>query len=235
MSGRLPLTAVVLAGGAGRRMGTDKARLPWRDGTLLGHVVGRLQEVATELLIVGGRGYPAGELPPSGPALRSLPGHEMIGPVSGWRLDLAANAPVPRFVPDPDLVGPLGGLRLGLAAATPLHSHVALVACDMPFLEPAALRRLWALAAPGTVVMPRGPDGLHPLLALYPRDGLPLVEDLLAQGRRRPTALLDHRPVRFLDTLIDPAFWTRVLTNLNSPQDYEVARATDRRSPPPLP
>lgn len=46
-------TGFVLAGGQSRRMGRDKAQIPWGSGTLLTHAVGVLQEIASEVLVVG--------------------------------------------------------------------------------------------------------------------------------------------------------------------------------------
>lgn len=179
-------------------MGLDKARLPWRRGTLLGHVATCAAEAADEVLVIGG------DAP--------LPD------------DLPAGI---RHLPDPDRIGPLGALRLGLAAAT--HPHALLLACDMPFLEPGAIRRLrQAAAATGAaVVVPRGPDGLHPLLALFARTCLPHAAAALAAGHRRPAALFDRVHVHLLDTAADAPFWARVLTNLNTPAEYEAARRAD--------
>ncbi len=47
------ITGFVLAGGKASRMGTDKASLPWGEGTLVTHMAGLLREVASEVRIVG--------------------------------------------------------------------------------------------------------------------------------------------------------------------------------------
>ena len=47
------ITAFVLAGGQATRMGTDKAALPWREGTLVEHITGLLSGVAATVRIVG--------------------------------------------------------------------------------------------------------------------------------------------------------------------------------------
>jgi molybdopterin-guanine dinucleotide biosynthesis protein A len=48
------LTGYVLAGGESRRMGRDKALLPWGGATLLGHALSRLREVCGAVAILGG-------------------------------------------------------------------------------------------------------------------------------------------------------------------------------------
>jgi Molybdopterin-guanine dinucleotide biosynthesis protein A len=50
--GRLPVTGVVLAGGASRRMGRDKAFLDLGGRPLIAHVLERMGEVCAETLIV---------------------------------------------------------------------------------------------------------------------------------------------------------------------------------------
>lgn len=191
-------SALILAGGAGSRMGLDKARLPWRRGTLLGHVARCAADAVDEVLVIGGDD--------------PLPD------------DLPAGI---RHLPDPDRIGPLGALRLGLEAAT--HPHAVLLACDMPFLEPEAIRRLRqaALDSGSDAVVPSAPDGWHPLLALYARTCLPHATAALAAGHRRPVALFDRVRVHLLDTAADAPFWARVLTNLNTPAEYEAARRID--------
>ena len=49
----LILTAVVLAGGASRRMGRDKIAIPLRGRPLLAHALGACAEVASERIVVG--------------------------------------------------------------------------------------------------------------------------------------------------------------------------------------
>lgn len=45
----------VLAGGRASRMGQDKARLPWRDSTLIEHIAGQVAAAAGAATIVGGQ------------------------------------------------------------------------------------------------------------------------------------------------------------------------------------
>ena len=52
MSNTLGVTGIILAGGASRRMGRNKASLPWGDTTLIEHVVETLSPVTNELLVV---------------------------------------------------------------------------------------------------------------------------------------------------------------------------------------
>ena len=48
------ISAFVVAGGRSTRMGEDKARLPWGEGTLLDHALARLRQVTDDVRILCG-------------------------------------------------------------------------------------------------------------------------------------------------------------------------------------
>jgi molybdopterin-guanine dinucleotide biosynthesis protein A len=79
-------TAIVLAGGRSRRMGRDKALLPWGQGTLLGRVIQRLRPIAQETLVVASGTAAFGDL--GARMVRDLiPGaHALGGLYTGLRL-----------------------------------------------------------------------------------------------------------------------------------------------------
>jgi molybdopterin-guanine dinucleotide biosynthesis protein A len=54
------MNVAILAGGDSRRMGRDKADLPWRGSTVLGHLVGVVRAAECRPLVVGRRLAPAG-------------------------------------------------------------------------------------------------------------------------------------------------------------------------------
>jgi molybdopterin-guanine dinucleotide biosynthesis protein A len=77
------VTGFVVAGGRSRRMGRDKALLPWRDATLLDHALVRLRQVTDDVRILCGpkrryedRGIPlvSDALPGSGALIGVLSG-----------------------------------------------------------------------------------------------------------------------------------------------------------------
>lgn len=190
------LTAAILAGGLARRFGgRDKARLP-----------------------VGGR-----------PILDRLV--EAAAPVAG-RVILVTNDP--RRYADADMpvlrdevtgAGPLGGLVTALRAST--TRRVLALACDLPYVDADFLAYLADRAPEADLVVPRTRDGLHPLCAVYARALLPVLEARLAHGRRALVDLVgDVRTVEVGPAEVarfDPL--GRLLTNVNTPDDYEAALA----------
>jgi molybdopterin-guanine dinucleotide biosynthesis protein A len=119
--------------------------------------------------------------------------------------------------------GALGGLYTALSAAS--HPLVAVVACDMPFVNAGILAQARDMLAADhslAAVIPRSDDGAEPFHAVYRRDAcLPAVEQALNADRWRVDAWFSQVQLHFLtgDTLLalDPdrlAFW-----NVNTPQE----------------
>ncbi|MFV1958159.1 MAG: molybdenum cofactor guanylyltransferase [Planctomycetota bacterium] len=196
--------ALVLCGGRSRRMGLDKATLPFGGETLLQRVVRRLAPVVGETVVVAG---PDQALPP-------LP--------AGVRV---ARDDVPEQ-------GPLAGIAAGLAVAT--ADALYATGCDVPFLCPAVARRLFDRLEGHDAAVLVQDGFVHPLAAVYRRAVRPAAVRLLAAGRPRPLHLLEevdalHVPTdEILD--LDPALET--LENLNTPEAYEAALARLRRETP---
>lgn len=126
--------------------------------------------------------------------------------------------------------GALSGLHAGLLA---LRRPVGLfVACDMPFLRPPLLRFLAALAttpeaAAWDAVVPLRGGRAEPLLAVYSRHLLPVVEGLLAGGGGPLRRVLEAPGVRvrWVEEQVlrrfDPGLVS--LTNVNTPEEYRQA------------
>lgn len=157
------LAGIVLAGGASRRMGRDKATLVVRGQTLVERVVST----------VGTRCAPVFVLAAPGQALPDLPAQILRDEVRG--------------------VGPLLATARGLRAAADAGRTWAFVcAVDMPHLGTAIIDELTAAAesSAADVVLPwDGRD--HYLAGLY-RTGLAArADELVAAGERSMRALVD--------------------------------------------
>jgi len=182
------LTALLLAGGRSRRFGTDKARAVV-DGTPM---LRRVYETA-----------------------RALTPHVLLSVRADgdFYFDLVPPE-VPRLLDSVPEAGPLAGLVAGLRAArTP---WLLALACDLPFLNEATLRRLLADRSPDfDAVVPVTSDGRRqPLCALYRVETVrPVAEARLVAGRYALQALLDPLSVATLAVPDTP------LHNVNTPDD----------------
>ncbi|HVF44058.1 MAG TPA: molybdenum cofactor guanylyltransferase, partial [Pyrinomonadaceae bacterium] len=187
----------ILAGGASSRMGADKAGLSLGGETLVARVGRALAGTTSRTSVVSSRA-----------------GHQGF------------NLPV---VPDAYAgAGALGGLHAALAACSAPWALV--VSCDLPFVTPELFARLASFAADELdAVAPVQPDGRpQPLCALYSaRACLRVAERLLDGGELRPRALLGRVRTRWV-TPAELSDLTRAelfFTNLNTPADYERAKA----------
>ncbi len=191
---------VVLAGGASRRMGQDKALLrPDGGATLLERTIVRFHEAGLEEVAV------VVSTPERARSLRAA----------------IPNAGAVPFLTDATPGrGPLGGLHAALTAYP--GRDVLLVACDMPCLDARALRLLCAPDA-ADIALPR-PDGHdQPLHARYGPACLPVAARLLRQDRlamRDLTVAPDLR-VRVVDDaeLARHGIPATAFTNVNIPAD----------------
>jgi molybdopterin-guanine dinucleotide biosynthesis protein A len=135
--------------------------------------------------------------------------------------------PLPVSVVHDDVAyqGPVGGITYGLRAARGDYAFVT--SCDSAFISPSLVADLLARREGYDVVVPRWEDRLQPLLAVYRRTVLPLLEAQLASGELRPVYLFDK--VRTLIVSeeeirrIDPGGGS--FFNMNTPDDYAEAVA----------
>ena len=190
MNSPIPLAAVVLAGGASRRMGRDKATLtfsgPAGQTTLVEHVVSVVSPRCSPVFVIAAQGQP----------LPTLPAEVLRDEVLG--------------------VGPLLATGRGLRAAAEAGLQWAFVcAVDMPFLSADVID---VLAGPAVrlgvdVVLPwDGRD--HYLAGIYRTALADRVDELIAAGERSMRALVDT-----VDTqrIVMPE--QRSLTNVNTAAD----------------
>ncbi len=88
--------------------------------------------------------------------------------------------------PEPDR-GPMAGIRTGLRAAE--SEYAAVVACDMPFVDPALVAHLFERAAGRDGAVPRLDGYFEPIHAVYRADAMAAACDrALERGDRRIVA-----------------------------------------------
>ena len=188
---------VVLCGGQSKRMGRPKAWLPFGGELMLPRVVRLLGATVKPIVVVAA---PEQDVP-------ALPA------------DI-------RIVRDEEQGrGPLQGLAAGLESLNGQAEAAYLSSCDVPFLQPAFVRRMIELLGDHSICVPYVGDYHHPLAAVY-RIGIgAAVKRLLAENRLRPFFLFEAVPTRIIKaselTDIDPGL--KSLRNLNTPADYEDA------------
>lgn len=120
--------------------------------------------------------------------------------------------------------GPLGGLYTGLFFAS--HPYIFCVACDMPYLNAAFIRHLLTLRDAYDVVVPRTPDGLQPLHALYSRRCLPRIEKQLAAEKLKISGFYKGLKVLTVPPEVSLSFdpVLGMFYNINRPEDLTAIR-----------
>jgi molybdopterin-guanine dinucleotide biosynthesis protein A len=197
--------AIVLTGGASRRMGQPKAWLPFGDRTLLEQILDVVRPVVRARFVVAAAGQHLPALADDVQVVHDLlPGR-----------------------------GPLEGLRAGLRAAQDLAELFFVSSCDVPLLKTSVVERLFELVQPSDdIVVPRDAAHFHPLTAIYHRRVLSQVEQLLAENRLRPFFLFERVHTRAINVEmlrdVDPTLQS--LRNLNTPEEYQQVMAEIRQA-----
>ncbi|MBI3097768.1 MAG: molybdenum cofactor guanylyltransferase [Planctomycetes bacterium] len=193
------LTVIIVCGGRGRRMGGEKALLPFGAGTLLDHVVSRMRAGGDRVILSARRST-------------DFPGVA----------DLVVGDPTPDE-------GPLGGLIRAIGAAGPDGAIVVAVDqpwADVALARAmmASRRRLGASA-----LCYRTAAGIEPFHASYGPDAVAPLQAAWERGERRlQRAVESLHPVEIDDSALAPEFppsrVRRALSNLNTPEDLAQAR-----------
>ena len=135
-----------------------------------------------------------------------------------------AEQPMPagvRAVHDPvEDLGPLAGIVAGLSAsATDVN---AIVACDMPLVRAAVLRRLAELRGDADICVAVADGHASPLCAVYRKQVGSVGQALLDAGERRVMALLDRVVTKRVDAAVfrdlDPDLESFI--SCDTPEDF---------------
>jgi len=191
--------AIILCGGQSKRMGRDKATLPFGPELMLQRVVRIVSEVVDpgSVVIVAAPGQRLPELPAEVIHTRDgRPGR-----------------------------GPLEGLAAGFQALPPGIDAVYATSCDVPLLVPQFVAAMFDHLGTYDIAVPTDGVYFHPLAAVYRPRVLSVIESLLAEDRLRPAFLFDAVPTARIPVeqlrAADPALES--LLNLNHPDDYHAA------------
>ena len=196
------LTIAIQAGGYSRRMGADKALLPFIGKPMIQRVIERLSPIADEILITTNK--------PEGYEFLKMPLYTDL-------------------IPDR---GALGGLLTALSAAN--HSSVAVIACDMPFINPKMISAELDLMlnSGADIVIPRTSDGLEPFHAIYRRATcLPHVTSAIDKKRWRVDSWFSMVNMQIFTTeeikKYDPQMYS--FMNVNTREELRAAEQLARQ------
>lgn len=197
-------SAVVLAGGKGRRMGTvEKALLEFEGKTIIECLLESLFRVVDEVII----------------SFRDKKQEEKFRPV----LEKFSAREI-RFCFDTlEDAGPLEGIRAGLLESRGEYSFVC--AGDMPFVNSNVVDLLFEKASGHDAALPKREDGkFEPLHAVYSKKMISEIEKVFKNGRRSVlTPVFEMKDVVFVEVSeireIDPEL--RTLANINTVGDFE--------------
>jgi len=197
--------AVILAGGAGRRIGREKSLLQFHGQSLIERSVERLFEVVDQVVVVA-RDHSQIE------RLRELvPGAVMaVDPVRGY--------------------GPLAGMQAGMAMACGEYAFAT--GCDLPFLNTQVIEAIFERAMGYDGAVPESQGLPEPLHAVYRRARMEEACRLaMGRGHRRISSTFGELNIRYVNQEelreIDPELLT--LFNVNTLKD--LRRAEEMLSP----
>ena len=116
----------------------------------------------------------------------------------------------------------LSGIHALLKAST--APRVFVVACDLPFLNPALIRKLLSIPGDFDVIVPESNEGLEPLHAIYSRTCIPAIEKSAAERGWKVSGFYDGL---WVDTVpVDDAEWLvdgrSPFLNANTPEDWKL-------------
>jgi molybdopterin-guanine dinucleotide biosynthesis protein A len=167
----LKANCIILAGGRGLRFGQQKASVQLNNETLIQRTVSGLRFLDSEIIVV----IAEGQKPPR---ITDYP-----------RLKIVTDAYTGK--------GPLVGIYTGLIASNSPHNLV--VACDMPLLNRDLLRYMLELAEGHDVVIPRMGTLIEPLHAVYSKECIGVVEQMLAEEILKIEQILNRVKVRYVE------------------------------------
>jgi len=191
------MTSIILAGGKSSRLGKSKALQIIKGKSLIQWVVDRLGILSTEIILVTAHG-------------------EAIPCSSAVRIKTVADVYPGK--------GPLVGIYSGLIASS--SSRAIVVGCDTPFLSAGLLEYLTQICSTFDVIVPRIKRKVEPLCAVYSKNCLAPIQELLEQNELGISKLFSMVKVKYVEedeiNNFDPEHLS--FFNINSKDDLKRAR-----------
>ncbi|MBM7623090.1 molybdenum cofactor guanylyltransferase [Sporohalobacter salinus] len=120
--------------------------------------------------------------------------------------------------------GPLSGIHAGLRASKTKNNFI--VSCDMPFLNLDLIRYMLEQSV-GDILIPKVDGYLEPLHAIYSKNCIPKIEEVVKKGKFKITDLWKETNlnVKYIEQneikRFDPCLYT--FFNVNTKEDYNQA------------
>jgi molybdopterin-guanine dinucleotide biosynthesis protein A len=199
----LDTSCIILAGGKGARFGSNKVLETVGNKNLLQQVISRISSLCSDIIVVTAEE----------PNISELIEHPNL-----------------RVVTDAfPAKGPLGGIYTGLSISN--SNHALAVACDMPFLNLDLLRYMVQLSDNWDAVVPRLGEMVEPLHAVYSKNCLITIEEMINQDKLSVYQLFNLIKVRYVEAeevdRFDPGHLS--IFNINTRADLEKARKMAER------
>jgi molybdopterin-guanine dinucleotide biosynthesis protein A len=192
------MTAIVLAGGKSSRLGRNKALQVIGGKSLIQWVVERLATVSAEII---------------------------ISTASGETVPCSSAASIETVSDEYPGKGPLAGICSGLVASSSPRAIV--VGCDTPFLSTGLLEHMIRISPTFDVVIPRIKNKVEPLCAVYSKNCVAPIRQLLQQNELKIIELLPMVRMRYVEEDEVDSFDPEHLSffNINSQADLDRATA----------
>ena len=193
----LDIGYIILAGGKSKRLGRNKINEVIGGITLLNRVVNVLSAFNGEIILVTAEDS-------------SLPDTFTYAKISKVQ-DLYPGK------------GMIGGIITGLSASKNFYNLV--VASDMPFLSPALIWYMISNAKENDLVAYKNQNELEPLHAIYSKNCLPILEEIMLKDRRI-FELLGQVKVRYLSPAKINQYDPKKISffNVNTESDLRIAK-----------
>jgi molybdopterin-guanine dinucleotide biosynthesis protein A len=191
------MTSIVLAGGKSLRLGRNKYLEVIGGRSLIQWVIDRLATLSTEIIVATGRG-------------------EAIPCSSAARTKVVAD-----IYPGK---GPLAGIYSGLIASS--NSRAIVASCDTPFVSVGLLEYMAQACPRFDIVVPRMKEKVEPLCAVYSKNCVAPIRELLKQDELKIIELYPMVTVRYIEEAEIDRFDPEHLSffNINTQADLDRAR-----------
>lgn len=137
-----------------------------------------------------------------------------------WQIDLGMEQIVDKY----EKIGPLGGIVTALNQLDDVQG-VLVLPCDLPQISSGLIKMLMErFEETGLPVVLMSEGRLNPLVAIYTKACLPVLEEQIAEGNFRAmywTRLVEHAEV------VLNAEDEYMISNINSKEDYEALTNSD--------